>query len=70
VLGNAELLLMEPESFSPEIRDQLQTIHSMSLRIHEILMRFSSIEIELGLARRESRQPNASLRKAAGWTSF
>ncbi len=71
VLGNAELLLMEPESFSQEVRDQLQTIHTMSLRIHEILMRFSSLEIELGLARREARQAGTDgLRKAAGWTSF
>lgn len=71
VLGNAELLLLEPDAFTPEIRDQLQTIHSMSLRIHEILMRFSSLEIELGLARRELRRTgNESLRKAAGWTSY
>ncbi len=71
VLGNAELLLMEPGVFTQEVRDQLQTIHTMSLRMHEILMRFSSLEIELGLARREARQSAPEgLRKAAGWTSF
>lgn len=47
VLGNAELLLLEPGSLSAGARDQLSTIHSMALRIHEILQRFSSMELEL-----------------------
>ncbi len=50
VLGNAELILLEPHSVAPEIRDQIQTIHSMSLRMHEIMQRLSSLESELQLA--------------------
>lgn len=50
VLGNAELILLEPHSVAPGIRDQIQTIHSMSLRMHEIMQRLASLESELQLA--------------------
>lgn len=54
VLGNAELLLLEPGELSPEILDQVTTIHTMTLRIHEIVQRFSSLEMEMGFADRKS----------------
>ncbi|HEX8924278.1 MAG TPA: histidine kinase dimerization/phospho-acceptor domain-containing protein [Terriglobales bacterium] len=54
VLGNAELLLMQPEVLPTQIKDQLETIHSMSLRMHEILQRFSSLETEMNFAERQS----------------
>jgi len=47
VLGNAELLLLESASLKPEMREQIDTIHSMSLRLHEMMQRFSSLEAEL-----------------------
>lgn len=72
VLGNAELLLLDPEQFSEEVRDQLTTIRSMSLRMNEIIARFSSLEAELNLARREkSGEVVPFVRgKAVGWSSF
>lgn len=72
VLGNAELLLMQPEEFSPEVREQLTTMRSMSLRMNEILARFSSLEAELTFAGRESGgQPLPYVRAAApGLSSF
>jgi signal transduction histidine kinase len=54
VLGNAELLLMQPEILPMQIKDQLETIHSMSMRMHEILQRFSSLETEMNFAERQS----------------
>lgn len=54
VLGNAELLLLEPGAFSATIREQLSTIHSMALRMHEIMQRFSSIELEMQAAEKQS----------------
>ena len=54
VLGNAELLLLEPGAFSAQIRDQISTIHSMALRMHEIMQRFSSIESEMRASEKES----------------
>jgi signal transduction histidine kinase len=50
VLGNSELLLLEPGAFSADVRDQLSTIHTMALRIHDILQRFSSLELEMKFA--------------------
>jgi signal transduction histidine kinase len=47
VLGNSELLLAQPGTLSPSAREQIETIRNMSVRIHEILQRFSSLETEL-----------------------
>ncbi len=58
VLGNAELLMMQPEILPTQIKDQLETIHSMSLRMHEILQRFSSLETEMNFAERQSLNEN------------
>jgi signal transduction histidine kinase len=49
MLGNSELLLLEPGSLSAEARSQIETIRNMALRIHEILRRFSSLEKELSV---------------------
>jgi signal transduction histidine kinase len=50
MLGNSELLLLEPGSLSAEARSQIETIRNMALRIHEILRRFSSLEKEMSVA--------------------
>ncbi|MGZ4877983.1 MAG: histidine kinase dimerization/phospho-acceptor domain-containing protein [Candidatus Angelobacter sp.] len=47
VLGNAELLLLDADSFPASARDQLETIHQMALQIHEITQRFSSVAAEV-----------------------
>jgi signal transduction histidine kinase len=72
LLGNAELLLMEPGAHSDEVRDQLITMRSMTLRMNEIIARFSSLEAELTFAKRESKgEPVPYVGSAAaGWTSF
>lgn len=47
MLGNAELLLLEPGQLSTQSLAQIKTIHSMSLRINEIMQRFSSLASEM-----------------------
>jgi hypothetical protein len=47
VLGNADLLLLEPAHTIKETRDQIQTIHAMVLRLNEIMQRFSSLDTEM-----------------------
>jgi signal transduction histidine kinase len=47
LLGNAELLLLEPGQLSRESLSQIKTIHSMALRINEIMQRFSSLASEM-----------------------
>jgi signal transduction histidine kinase len=53
VLGNAELLLLEPGLPAP-VMAQADTIRNMALRLHEVFQRFSSIEKELSVVARES----------------
>lgn len=47
MLGNAELLLLEPGQLSQQSLAQIKTIHSMALRINEIMQRFSSLATEM-----------------------
>jgi signal transduction histidine kinase len=54
VLGNAELLLFEPGQLSSESLEQIKTIHSMALRINEIMQRFSSLSSEMREAEKAS----------------
>ncbi len=54
VLGNAELLSMQKDLFPQQVREQLETIRTMSLRMNEILQRFSSLETEMQFAEKQS----------------
>jgi len=47
VLGNAELLLLEPGQLSTQSLAQIKTMHSMALRINEVMQRFSSLASEM-----------------------
>jgi signal transduction histidine kinase len=49
LLGNSDLLLVEPGSLSAQARAQIETIRNMTLRIHEVLQRFSSLEKEMSV---------------------
>ena len=63
VLGNAELLVLEP-GLPATVQAQADTIRNMALRLHEVFQRFSSIEKELTVEARESGKKSA--RAAAG----
>jgi signal transduction histidine kinase len=54
VLGNSDLLLLEPGSLSAQTRAQIETIRNMTLRIHEIMQRFSSLEKEMNVVARQA----------------
>ncbi len=54
VLGNADLLLLGSGEIVGDSREQVQTIHMMSLRLNEIMQRFSSLATELKLAEKAS----------------
>ena len=47
ILGNAELLLLEPGQLSAQSLQQIKTMHSMTLRINEVMQRFSSLASEM-----------------------
>ena len=56
VLGNSDLLLLEPGSFSAQTRAQIETIRNMTLRIHEIMQRFSSLDKEMNVVAQQAGQ--------------
>jgi signal transduction histidine kinase len=66
VLGNSELLLLEPGAFSAGVRSQIDTIRNMALRMHEVLQRFSSLEkqltfVEQQAVKEQQRKPQAAV---------
>jgi signal transduction histidine kinase len=56
VLGNSDLLLLEPGSLSAQTRAQIETIRNMTLRIHEIMQRFSSLEKEMNVVAQQAKR--------------
>jgi len=54
VLGNADLLLLEPGRASAESREQIHAIHTMALRLNEVMQRFSSLMTEMQAGETES----------------
>jgi signal transduction histidine kinase len=66
VLGNSELLLLDPESLSSEARSQIETVRNMAVRMHEILRRFSSIEKELNAVEKQAENEARTRVRAAG----
>jgi signal transduction histidine kinase len=66
LLGNAELLLLEPGELSTQSLAQLKTIHTMALRINEIMQRFSSLASEM----REAETPSQTETEEASASPF
>jgi signal transduction histidine kinase len=60
VLGNADLLLADQHLLPAVFREQIETIHTMSLRLNEIMQRFSSLASEMQLAEKESQSETES----------
>lgn len=65
VLGNSDLLLLEPGSHSAQTRGQIETIRSMTLRIHEIMQRFSSLEKEMNVVAQQAERDSGRSYAAA-----
>ena len=65
VLGNSELLLMEPGAFSARVREQIATIHKMASRLHQVVQRFSLIQTEMQVAESPSQPETLPLRASS-----
>jgi signal transduction histidine kinase len=65
MLGNAELLLLEPGQLSQQSLAQIKTIHSMALRMNEIMLRFSSLASEMRAAENASQAETQDLSRSA-----
>jgi signal transduction histidine kinase len=66
VLGNSDLLLLEPGSFSATSRAQIETIRNMTLRINEIIQRFSSLEKEMNVVAQQAERDSGRSYAATG----
>ncbi len=53
LMGHAELLMTERD-ISQEVRHKVGTIHAMSLRIHDVLQKLSSLDRDLRVAERQA----------------
>lgn len=65
VLGNSELLVLDPGSLSAGERSQIETIRNMAIRMHEILRRFSSLEKELNAVEKQAENEARTKSRAA-----
>jgi len=63
VLGNSELILLDSEALSTNLRAQIETIRNMGMRMNEIMQRFSSLQKEMQLVEQQVWKKGA---KAAG----
>lgn len=66
VLGNSELMLLDSETMAPTLRPQAETIHNMTLRMNEILQRFSSLQKEMQLVEQQSFKKKSAKSARAG----
>jgi signal transduction histidine kinase len=64
LLGNSDLLLIEPGAFSAQVRAQIETIRNMTLRIHEVMQRFSSLEKEMNVVAQQVERDSGKARAA------
>lgn len=61
VLGNADLLLFDSNPAGEDSREQIRTIHTMALRLNEIIQRFSSLANEIRMNEKESQAETEGL---------
>jgi hypothetical protein len=65
LLGNADLLLLSDEPLSVGCLEQIRTVHTMALRLNQILQRLSSLANEMELNEGESQRETTEIRGAA-----
>ena len=64
VIGNAELLMLDSASLSPEMQEEIEAVHSNALRLHEIMQRFSSLDAEIEAGRKQGKSAAAGTSQA------
>jgi hypothetical protein len=64
LLGNADLMMLSEEPLPDQCRENVRTIHTMALRLNEIVQRLSSIENEMELSERKSHLETQEISRA------
>jgi signal transduction histidine kinase len=62
LLGNSDLLMVEPVRLPAHAREQIETIRDMTLRINEVMQRFSSLEKEMNVAAHQEERQSGRFR--------
>lgn len=65
VLGNADLLMLDSSKMPADSREQVRTIHTMALRLHQVIQRFSSLAAEMRAGENESQDETETVSQAA-----
>ena len=64
LLGEFRSASDEPGSLSAQSRGQIETIRNMTLRIHEVMQRFSSLEKEMNVVAQQVERDSGKARAA------
>ena len=60
ILGNCDLILLDEEQLPGTVKSQVETIRNMSMRLNEIMQRFSSLQKEMQLMEQQSRKAKSA----------
>jgi signal transduction histidine kinase len=60
ILGNCDLILLDEEQLPGTVKSQVETIRNMSMRLNEIMQRFSSLQKEMQLVEQQSRKAKST----------
>jgi len=66
ILGNSDLILLDPSALPAGQRTQVETIRNMAMRLNEIMQRFSSLQKEMQLMEQQGKKKPAHKSAAAG----
>ena len=61
ILGNSDLILLDPALLQPAQRTQVETIRNMAMRLNEIMQRFSSLQKEMQLVEQGKKQAKTAV---------
>jgi hypothetical protein len=65
VLGNAELLMLNIDRVPDDMREQVETVNTMALKLYEMMQRFASLESEMRFEEKGAARQSSSRRSAA-----
>lgn len=55
ILGNSDLILLDGKTLPEDVKEQLETIRNMGMRVNEIMQRFTSLQKEMQLVEQQSK---------------
>ena len=60
ILGNSDLILLDEDQLPGTVKAQVETIRNMSMRVNEIMHRFSSLQKEMQLVEQQSQKKSGA----------